>query len=268
MRAGHLKILPIILLLATLSFGFAWGAAAKAIKANALFATGKLDEALKAYTDAQLDSPESPELHFDIGNVLYRQGKYKEARTSFQKALASDDVKLQAKAFYNIGNSYFKEGNLPESIMGYKESLRRVPTDQDAKHNLELARKLLKQKQEQQQQEQQQQQQQKKENQEQQTQENQKKDQENQQEQQQQEQQKKPEDQQKQEQQEKQEQMQEGQEQQQQEQNQPDTEGEKQEMSQEQAERILQSLSNEEMEEQKNQMMMPSSGESAPEKDW
>ena len=36
---------------------------------NERYQEGKLDEALQSYTQAQVDHPEAPELHYNIGNV-------------------------------------------------------------------------------------------------------------------------------------------------------------------------------------------------------
>ena len=39
-------------------------------------AQGDLDGALRAYTDAQVVAPDAPELHYNIGSVLYRKGDF------------------------------------------------------------------------------------------------------------------------------------------------------------------------------------------------
>jgi len=121
------------------------------------------EDALKSYTDALLESPESPELHYNIANVMYQQKKYKDAISEFEKTLSTDDQILQEKAYYNMGNCSFKEGEYDKAIDYYKKALEINPEDEDAKFNLEFTRQKLKemmQNQQQQQQNQQQQQQQ------------------------------------------------------------------------------------------------------------
>ena len=81
--------------------------------------------------------------------------KYEKALESFQKSLGTEDNQLEEKTYYNIGNTYFQQNNLVESINAYKKALDIDPNDKDAKYNLELA---LKQQQQQEQQQQQQQQ--------------------------------------------------------------------------------------------------------------
>lgn len=111
---------------------------------NELFAEQKFDEANIRYRDALLENPESPIVHFNIGDVLYKKGSYEEAIKSYDKALAADDINLQAQAYYNIGNALYKTGKLAESIQAYKKALELNPEDEDAKYNLEYVRRKLK----------------------------------------------------------------------------------------------------------------------------
>ncbi|MFQ6114648.1 MAG: tetratricopeptide repeat protein [bacterium] len=129
---------------------------------NELFTEEKYDKANNKYRDALIENPESPIIHFNIGDVLYKKRNYEEAVKSYQKTLSSDDVLLQSKSYYNMGNTLYKMGKLPESILMYKKALELNPNDEDAKYNLEYVRAKLKdtaEKQPQQNQQQQQQQQ-------------------------------------------------------------------------------------------------------------
>jgi len=212
----------------------------------------KYEEALGAYRDAQLEVPESPELYFNIGDVLYKQKKYEEAQEEYLKTLSTEDALLQSQVYYNIGNCQFQLNKLVESIDSYKKTLEINPDDMDAKHNLEFVRNKLKEMAEQQQQQQQQQlQQQGKEQQQQQGQQQQEGQESQEQEQQQQKQQGE-------------EQQEEGEEQQQQQQAQK-MEGE---MTEEEAQRILDALKDDEEEVQKEIRRKQSSGKKRVEKDW
>ena len=227
------------------------------------FSEEKFEEALGAYRDAQLEAPESPQLHFNIGDVLYKQKKYEEAQEEYLKALSTEDALLQSQAFYNIGNCQFRLDKLVESIDSYKRSLEINPDDLDAKHNLEFVRNKLKEMAEQQQQAQQQQQQQGSEQQQQQQQGQQQQEQQEGQEQQEQQGDK---------------QQEEGEEQQQEQQGEgQQEEGEEQqqqaqkiegEMTEEEAQRILDALKNDEEEVQKEVRRKQSSGKKRVEKDW
>ncbi len=43
----------------------------KTEEGNRHYVDGLYEEALRAYTEAQVDLPEAPQLFYDIGNVLY-----------------------------------------------------------------------------------------------------------------------------------------------------------------------------------------------------
>jgi Ca-activated chloride channel family protein len=144
-------------------------------KGNALYQQGLYDKALETYEDAQIDAPESPELLFNIGNVKYREEEHESAIETYQKSFTTDDILLEAKAYYNTGNAKYrlgeKTGNIGlwrEAIEYYKRAIELDPDDEDAKYNLEFVERkikdaLSKQQEEQQKQEQQQQQPQKQE---------------------------------------------------------------------------------------------------------
>ncbi len=121
-----------------------WGSLrGKNKKGNALYEKEEYDEALKVYRNAQLESPDSPQLHYNIGNVLYQKKEFTEAAAEYQKTLRSDQRLLQGKTFYNLGNSAYRMGKLQEAIEFYKKALQIKPDDMDAKYNLEFVRKKL-----------------------------------------------------------------------------------------------------------------------------
>ena len=59
--------------LAALSLPVGGTAHRKNEEGNKRYEEKAYDDALRAYTEAQVGAPEAPELHYDIGNVLYRQ---------------------------------------------------------------------------------------------------------------------------------------------------------------------------------------------------
>ncbi|MFW6267545.1 MAG: tetratricopeptide repeat protein, partial [Marinilabiliaceae bacterium] len=44
-----------------------------------------------------------------------------------------------AALYYNLGNAYYKTGELPRAILNYERALLHAPQDKDIRHNLELA---------------------------------------------------------------------------------------------------------------------------------
>jgi Ca-activated chloride channel family protein len=211
-------------------------------KGNRAFKEGDYKTALDYYHQAEVERPETPELHYNIGSALYGEQKYEEAEEKLQKSFAADDILKEAAGHYNLGNVYYRMGDYQRAILSYQQSLELNPDDMDAKYNLELARKMLKEQikpeQQQQQQQQQQEQQDQQENQDQ--------------EQQQQQEQPQPQD---------------DQEQDQEEQEQQPQQMDENEMSKEDAERILNALKDDEKDLQKQQQRFKGKGTSQG-KDW
>lgn len=139
---------------------FAQSGHKRVTEGNKLYAEEKYDEANNKYRDALIESPESPIVNFNIGDVQYKKRNFEEAIKSYEKSTFSDDISLQSKTYYNIGNTLYKMAKLPESILAYKKALELNPEDEDAKYNLEYVRAKLKDNSEKQPQENQQQEQQ------------------------------------------------------------------------------------------------------------
>lgn len=106
---------------------------------NARYAKGDYQKSLDAYDAALGENPPSPELHFDRGDALYKLGKPDEAGEEFKKALDTRDPAFKARDYFNLGNAWLQQKKLPEAIESYRRSLELDPSDQGAKHNLELA---------------------------------------------------------------------------------------------------------------------------------
>jgi len=117
---------------------------------NSQYNKKKYDQAELSYRKALKENKDTPEAAFNLGDALYKQGKYEEAATKFQQITAEKgNTKLKAKAYHNLGNSYLKSKKLEESIGAYKNALKLSPDDQETKYNLAYAKALLAQQQQQ-----------------------------------------------------------------------------------------------------------------------
>lgn len=121
------------------------------------------------YLNAEVDyrralgqNSQSFEARFNLGDALYKQGKYKDAIQAFNQALGlTKDKQKLASVHHNIGNAHMQLKEYDKSIEAYKKALLLNPKDNDTRHNLAYAQALLrKQKQKEQQKEDQQQEQQ------------------------------------------------------------------------------------------------------------
>lgn len=105
----------------------------------------------KNYADAEVNfkkgkekSPENFEAHFNLGDALYKQGRYDESLQEFYSSIElTEETDLKAKAYHNIGNSFLKSQKFKESIEAYKNALKINPNDQETKYNLSYALKQL-----------------------------------------------------------------------------------------------------------------------------
>jgi tetratricopeptide (TPR) repeat protein len=111
---------------------------------NNAFRQEQYDSALERYQMAEAERPESPEIDYDIAGVLHKQEKYEEAVERYNKALNSQDASVNSRAQYNLGNTYFRMDDFAKAIASYQKALEADPSDLDAKFNLELARRKLK----------------------------------------------------------------------------------------------------------------------------
>ena len=77
---------------------------------------------------------------FAQANAQYAEGNYVEAAVQYEQILAEQP---SAEVYYNLGNAYFKQGELAQSILAYERALRLKPSYKDAKHNLQFAQSRI-----------------------------------------------------------------------------------------------------------------------------
>lgn len=84
---------------------------------------------------------QSPDQLFEQANELYKDGKFSEARDVYEQVRAGGFE--SGALYYNLGNAYFKLGNLPGAIVNYERARRILPEDEDLAHNLRLSTLLI-----------------------------------------------------------------------------------------------------------------------------
>lgn len=118
---------------------------------NKLYENDKFIDSEINYRKSLEKNAGSIEGTFNLGDALYKQGKYEEAAQQFKSI--TDNEKLNkdilAKAYHNLGNSLLKERKFEESINAFKKALKSQPNDIDTKYNLAYAQAMLRQQQQQ-----------------------------------------------------------------------------------------------------------------------
>jgi tetratricopeptide (TPR) repeat protein len=137
-------------------------------RGNVAADSGNTDAAQYHYVKALEEGADSSLVIYNIGNLMYERGEYEKASQAFMASLdtTASEERLTS-GLYNLGNSFYESQKYDQAIQSYIETLKRNPEDVDAKHNLEMARRMLKEQQQQQQQQQSDQQKEQQENQEQ-----------------------------------------------------------------------------------------------------
>lgn len=121
------------------------------------FEREQYDQAEVAFRQALRLNEDGFEAHFNLGNTLYRQGRFDEAKIAFQEARNNaPDRSSEAKANHNLGNTEVELQKYQEAIEAYKKSLLRNPSDEETRSNLAYAMRRLQEQQQNQSQQQQQ----------------------------------------------------------------------------------------------------------------
>ena len=84
--------------------------------------------------------------NYNLGNSYYTEGNYEEALYRHQQAANFATTKSEKhKAFHNIGNTLMKNKQCKAAVEAYKNALRNNPNDEETRYNLGLAKACAKQ---------------------------------------------------------------------------------------------------------------------------
>ena len=118
---------------------------------NSLVNEDDFGSAEMAYRKAISEQPTSVAGIYNLGNSYYKKGNFDEALYRHQQAAESAESKAEKhKAFHNIGNILIKNKKCKEAVEAYKSALRNDPTDDETRYNLGLAKECAEQQKDQQ----------------------------------------------------------------------------------------------------------------------
>ncbi|MFA6357953.1 MAG: tetratricopeptide repeat protein [Candidatus Omnitrophota bacterium] len=84
---------------------------------------------------AQEAAPNAQGSLFYQANAYYREGKYNVAIKDYKKLI--DSGLESGNLYYNLGNSYFKQGQLGLALLNYERAKFFIPQDSDLRSNFE-----------------------------------------------------------------------------------------------------------------------------------
>lgn len=135
---------------------FAVAALARPInEGNELFRKGDFQGALKKYEEARKDEPANPLVFYNIGTCQYRLGDYEAAQKELESAVRMPDSALASKAAFNLANTFYRIGEKSsepseriakwrEAIGYLKKAIDLDPNFENAKRNVEIVQRKLK----------------------------------------------------------------------------------------------------------------------------
>jgi hypothetical protein len=147
-----------LLILVLLQTALADSARISTSQGNQLYGQGNFGEAIGQYDQALIYRPEALEPKFNKANSYYRLDDLEKAINLYREVAAeSKDMKLVAKAKYNLGNCSFQKGskqrdsNLQKAIeemetaIGHWRAVLDIePENEKAAKNIEVARLIIK----------------------------------------------------------------------------------------------------------------------------
>jgi Ca-activated chloride channel family protein len=116
------------------------------------FNAGQYDDSLKEYQRLAQINTNDLRLVFNAGVAAYRATNYDEALQNFKMVTIAPDLKLQQRAYYNLGNTQYRMGAIAKeldalqetweaAIKSYERAVDLDKNDADAAYNLDFVRK-------------------------------------------------------------------------------------------------------------------------------
>jgi len=115
---------------------------------NKYFDKQKYADAEASYKKALEKKSSFPEAVFNLGDAMYKQGRYDDASKQFELAAKMlPDTALKARCYHNLGNCSMEKKEYEDAVKAYKQALKLNPNDKDTKYNLAYANAKLRDKQ-------------------------------------------------------------------------------------------------------------------------
>jgi tetratricopeptide (TPR) repeat protein len=151
--ANHLAKIAIALAVLLSSIAAGMSSPSMALKE---YRSGNFTNALAEYTKIAAVKTNDLRLVFNAGDAAYGATNFDLAQKLFQQVTLSPDLKLQQKAFYNLGNTQFQQAKAAKDLDGLEKGLETAAktferavtldkTDADAAFNLAFTKDAVEQ---------------------------------------------------------------------------------------------------------------------------
>ena len=74
---------------------------------------------------------------YHAANIAYQKQDYQGAVKLYEQLATEGNI--SPEVYFNLGNSYFKDGNVPRAIINYERAKKLAPDDEDIDFNLKIA---------------------------------------------------------------------------------------------------------------------------------
>ena len=122
-------------------------------RGNRQYAKEKIERSIESYQEALRHDPSSFEAKYDLASALYRAERYEKAEQTLL-SIVNDESRSEeerGEVSYNLGNTQFAQKKYKEALSSYRKAMRCNPNDEDAKFNYAFTKRLLQQQEQQQQ---------------------------------------------------------------------------------------------------------------------
>ena len=97
-----------------------------------------------SYRQAVSKNPESVTARYNMANMYYGKEKPAQAAIRYEQAgKIAGNKEEKHRIFHNMGNSFMEQKNYAGAVEAYKNALRNIPSDEETRYNLALAKKML-----------------------------------------------------------------------------------------------------------------------------
>lgn len=115
---------------------------------NTAFQNKNYAKSIDKYTQVLEQDKNNFKGAFNLGNALYRSGKYEEAQAMYERAAKiSKENESVAASYYNNGNAFAKKQEWEKAATAYKNAIKKNPLDNNAQKNYQIAKRKLEQQQ-------------------------------------------------------------------------------------------------------------------------